>query len=256
MPSVQQELAKLQEFAKIGKQFQNTDLEHLDAPMGAYNYIRMADFIARHMAKNFAARGNKNLSLLDWGAGYGQITWLLQNRGLNVKGFNVEERQHVDAIPDLAKLPIVCHDDPVKMPFENESFDGVCSCGVLEHVPDPAGSLREIHRILKPGGYFYLFMFPQKTSWVERLSERRGISVHPVRYTVKQTHELLAQNGFAVEKIWRFNFIPKNLTGLPRSLKRIYGNFYRFFYPLDHALSRIPLINLLSGVIEGVARKI
>lgn len=257
MINIKKELSQLQKFAQIGKQFNSTDLNHLDAPMAAYNYIRMSDFIARHMKnRHISENENKNGKFLDWGAGYGQITWLLRNRDLDASGYNIEKRRHVDAMPELAKLPMVCGNDPVKLPFQNSSFTGVCSCGVLEHVTDPSGSLKEIHRILRPGGYFYLFMFPQKTAWVEKLSELRGISVHPIRYTMTQTYELLTKNGFRIEKLWRFNLIPKNLTGMPEYMKRTYGRLYRFLYPLDKALSKIPLLNLLSGVIEGVARKI
>lgn len=250
------ELQKLQSFAEIGKRFKNTDLEHLDAPMAAFNYIRMVNFIADHIQNNWGSLGGTHLPFLDWGAGYGQITWLLKNRGVNTTGYNIEEREHVNAIPELAQLEVAYHKDPVKLPFEKESFAGVSSCGVLEHVSNPAGSLKEIHRILKPGGYFYLFMLPQKTSWTEKLSEWRGISVHPVRYTVAEIQLLLRENGFAVEKLWKFNLVPKNLTGLPHRAKRLYGKFYKLLYPLDEMLSKIPLLNLLSGVIEGVARKI
>jgi len=241
------ELRKLQEFAEIGKRFKNTDLEHLDGAMGAFNYIRMANSMAAHFPKNEP--------FLDWGAGYGQILWLLKNRGINATGYNIEEREHVDAIPELAKLPVVVDRNPVKLPFEDASFGGVCSCGVLEHVSGQAGSLREIYRVLKPGGYFFLFMLPQKTSWVEKLSEWRGISVHPVRYTVAETEKMLIEAGFEIEKLWKFNLIPKNLTGLPYRAKRLYGKFYPLLYPLDSALSKIPILNLLSGVIEGVVRR-
>lgn len=246
--TTQNELNQLQKFAEIGKRFKNVDLEHMDSPMSAYNYIRIADIIANHI-KDHPAK------ILDWGAGYGQLSWLLQNRGINVIGHNIEKREHISEMPLLEKIPMIYHSDPVKLPFEDEFFDGIISCGVLEHVSDPVASLREIHRVLKPEGYFYIFMLPQKTSWVEKLSEWRGISVHPVRYTFRSVKKLFGENGFSTEQLWKFNLFPKNLTGLPRKIKQFYGRFYKLVYPLDFIFSKIPWLNLLSGVIEGIARK-
>lgn len=42
------------------------------------------------------------------------------------------------------------------IPLEQSSVDGVVCRSVLEHVERPLDAVREIHRILKPGGYFYL----------------------------------------------------------------------------------------------------
>ena len=131
--NVQDELSHLQKCAEIGKHFKNADLEHLDSPSSAYNYIRIADVIAGHARRETS----KPTKFLDWGSGYGQLAWLLKNRGVNAAGYNVEKREHVDEIPLLSEINAVYNSDPIKLPFEDESFDGIISCGVLEHVSDP-----------------------------------------------------------------------------------------------------------------------
>jgi ubiquinone/menaquinone biosynthesis C-methylase UbiE len=42
--------------------------------------------------------------------------------------------------------------DGERLPFRDESFDVVYSNGVLHHTPDTAGAIREVHRVLRPGG--------------------------------------------------------------------------------------------------------
>ncbi len=42
--------------------------------------------------------------------------------------------------------------DALNMPFDNESFDFIISSNMIHHVPYPIKFLKEMHRILKPGG--------------------------------------------------------------------------------------------------------
>ena len=44
--------------------------------------------------------------------------------------------------------------DATQMPYEEGQFDAVFESGVVHHVPDWRGALREVSRVLKPGGRF------------------------------------------------------------------------------------------------------
>lgn len=50
-----------------------------------------------------------------------------------------------------------------KLPFADGSYDHAAAFEVLEHHPEPALALRELARVIRPGGYLYLswpFIFP------------------------------------------------------------------------------------------------
>lgn len=51
---------------------------------------------------------------------------------------------------DNTQLDIVS--DITAIPVDDGSFDAVMCTEVLEHVPDPVATLKELHRVLKPGG--------------------------------------------------------------------------------------------------------
>ncbi|MFD2823316.1 class I SAM-dependent methyltransferase [Lacinutrix iliipiscaria] len=45
--------------------------------------------------------------------------------------------------------------DGVRMPFDDASFDSAFGTEVLEHCPEPEVILKEVYRVLKPGGVFF-----------------------------------------------------------------------------------------------------
>ncbi|HET6978262.1 MAG TPA: class I SAM-dependent methyltransferase [Pyrinomonadaceae bacterium] len=66
--------------------------------------------------------------------------------------------------------------DGERLPFQSESFDVVYSNGVLHHTPDTAGAIREVHRVLRPGGTAKVMLYHRNSLnyWVE-IVLRRGV---------------------------------------------------------------------------------
>jgi SAM-dependent methyltransferase len=61
--------------------------------------------------------------------------------------------------------------DALRLPFPDASFEVVLSGGLLEHFREPELVVREMARILRPGGLFYADIVPRKVSlyrWAER----------------------------------------------------------------------------------------
>lgn len=86
-------------------------------------------------------------------------------------------------------------------PFEPSSFDVVSMMGVVEHLPDPVGALRNVARWVRPGGG--LFLLTQNIrSWLARLMGQRFVFIIPpehVHYFSPATiRRLLQVTGFRV----------------------------------------------------------
>jgi ubiquinone/menaquinone biosynthesis C-methylase UbiE len=66
--------------------------------------------------------------------------------------------------------------DGERLPFRSESFDVVYSNGVLHHTPDTAGAIREVHRVLRPGGVAKVMLYHRNSLnyWFE-IVLRRGL---------------------------------------------------------------------------------
>ena len=221
-------------------------LHHLSTPLGRASYLRKAEVV-----KNLKPDGGR---LLDWGCGYGQMSYLLRNRGFEVVPYTIEaeETSLWNSFIREQNLDVVCGEDPVRLPFEDRSFDLVLSCGVLEHVEDESGSLAEIRRILRPGGMFIVMMLPNEWSYAEFMA--RNIfraSDHDRLYSVKKMRRLLASFGFRAVETWYSNILPKNFTPFPEAFRQSLGAHPHIWLRVEAWLSKIPPVCWFSGVVEG-----
>ena len=98
----------------------------------------------------------KGIRLLESGCGAGRWVRFLEDRGRHTVGLEYS-RETVAMVkrhwPDLD----IVQGDCERSSFPDGSFDGVLSFGVVEHwIEGPQGPLRELLRVLKPGGKAYI----------------------------------------------------------------------------------------------------
>ena len=128
-----------------------TTLEHLAGgrPASAHDFIlRRRERVVR------GALPLKGRVLLDFGCGNGEQTRAFLADFPVVVGADVS-RRYLRAFPHGTTDGHVAQGvqyDGLRLPVADASVDVVVSFEVLEHVADEATALREIHRVLRPGG--------------------------------------------------------------------------------------------------------
>jgi SAM-dependent methyltransferase len=224
-------------------------------PRGADHHLRSGPQLQEYneIARRICADGPARI--LDWGCGYGQVSELLARGGLEVTSFDYrpDAEDGVWPLERFGDLRVHLSSDPRRLPFADDAFAAVLSCGVLEHVADPDASLEEIKRVLVPGGTFYVYKLPNRLSYLEAIAKRAGLYYHGAMehdrvYSRRSALALLARHGFAVEEFRRMNMLPLTLTGsaAARAAQPIWA--------ANRALSALPGLNLFATNLELVAR--
>ena len=100
--------------------------------------------------------------VLDVGCGNGYILSRYARSKARVTGIDLT-RQGVQLSSrrfELEQLPgVFVQGNAEKLPFAKAYFDVVVSMGVLHHTPRPENAIREIYRVLKPGGIFRVMLY-------------------------------------------------------------------------------------------------
>jgi SAM-dependent methyltransferase len=137
--------------------------------------------------------------VLELGTGTGTMTRFLLDRDLLV-GIDVVDRFVTDLqarFGNHSGAIFLRHDISKSADgLERYSFDSAVSFNVLEHIKDDEAALRNVHRVLSPGGTLGLVV-PAHPFLRGRFDDLIG---HRRRYTVREMEEKLRRAGFTVER--------------------------------------------------------
>lgn len=134
------------------------------------------------------------------------------------------------------------------LPFADGTFDLVTSLDVIEHIDDDVGALREMWRVLRPGGHVLLTVPAHRFMW----GDQDEINMHKRRYVAGEIRDRLNLSGFDVVRLSYMNafmFFPiaaiRLLSRLDRLARPRTSATSDFRYPAP------PPVNFLLALLFG-----
>lgn len=187
--------------------------------------------------------GIRRGAVLDIGCARGVSLTVLQRAGYEPWGTELSEDSARSARKAVGEDRVRV--GPVEeVGFADGQFDAITAWQVFEHLRDPAATLDECRRILRPGGALILAV-PNIESWQARFSREEWFHLdvprHLFHFSPETLSEMLRRHGFEVEEISHY-CLEQNPFGLMQSA------LHRLGY------AHMGLYNLLRGPIDRIGQ--
>ncbi len=179
------------------------------------------------LQRDILPRLRENPKILNAGAATGVSSLMLSEYGA-LTSLELDQSS-CDFMKEEYDLDVVCS-GLEKTPFPDKHFDLICAFDVIEHIKDHEQSVKEMKRILKPGGKIFLTVPAFQFLW----SDHDEINHHFRRYTLKNIRALIKKEELEIQRSSYFNtilFPPIALTrilGKIRPYKTLKSDFERY----------------------------
>lgn len=160
------------------------------------------------------------LRTLDLGCGSGWFSQRALERGAHVTSLDISTSLARTVHRRTQTCAVAA--DALCVPFASGSFDLIISSEMLEHLERPAYGVREIGRLLTPGGVVVLTTPNRHWLWLVNLATRIGLRPfegYENFLGFDDLHQMLQRVGLAVEVQYGFHPWPFQVTPL-QSLSR------------------------------------
>lgn len=206
---------------------------HLTSNLDWYRYEQLVSRLAEKIPKNAV--------VLDVGCGTGAQATMLSVLREDLTIYATDIDYH-NSWQNLGKFKIKFSKGNAEfMNFRDGIFDAVISFGLLEHLKYPEKFLKEVRRVLKKNGLFFIFNLPNKYAFNEFLADCMGISPHPVRYTIPEITDMLTERGFKILNSKLEFFIPSLVNLVSKRLGTLFNHTYWFLDKADKLITMTPV---------------
>lgn len=178
----------------------------------------LRDFLERRGALT------KSWRWLDIGSGKGELLRLGREAFAQVAGCDLSAAM----IEGCSDLPVRLQENPLALPFPDESFDFLTAVCVYHHVEpkDRAALTAEVRRVLAPGGVFAIIEHNPLNPATRLIVSRTPVDANAKLLTAGEAESLLRGTGLTPFEKSYFLYLPERL--------------YRRFGIVEDWLKRIP----------------
>ena len=231
---------------------------HENAYCSCFGYSRKR--LAELLNSYLPARGD-GLRLLDVGCGTGHHMASLRERGFEVAGIDGSEEMLLNARANNRDSEIR-KADVEAIPFADASFDFVICIEVLRYLPDQSRCIRQMARVLKPGGICLTTAAPVLNLngyWlVNRIANLMAVGdlVRLRQYFTSsaQLRRDFVSAGFAKPTVHGVYSGPVNW--LERLMPRALPRALKLWEPIDASIADLPFLREFSNMFLVHAAKV